>query len=848
MEKRRRLDRTDCRILALTGIGFAAAVILCTHFTLAFGSSLDWSSQHFAIPDYFRKLFYQTGELFPSFAPGLGAGENIYYLSYYGLLSPVILFSYLLPFVKMSVYIQVSSAVLCWLGAALLYRFLRKRLSRRRSLLLMLTYLSASPIFLHAHRHIMFISYMPFLILAFEAVDMFFEGRHKWQLTLWCFLIIMTSWFFSVSALAAVTVYGIYRFLSEEEAPTAARFFKAAGSFALRVLNAVMMAGVLLLPTVHVLTSGRDKSNSEFTLTDLIPGLRFETFGLSPYSTGLGLAALLAVLLAVLSKDRARRFLGIALAGLSFLPLTVFVLNGTMYLDGKVLIPFIPLFLLLCSDMLEDAKAGRPVGTAAVLTAAAFATGLIFSDYTGYELFIVIGMCTDLLVLAGALLLYLKKHSIKGLAAALIAVPLVSAVALNITDPPAELELVKYLEPDPYEELCGIAAEDESVWRSSIAERRVDTVNVVPTADFYSPYIYSSVHHKDYNSFYFDVINNENEYRNSALTTRSQNPFFEMFISNRFLYSSSEKAPFGYEYVADRDGMYLYRNTNALPVGRVQPTLGEDVFDGLNDAEKMDALVSRVIVGTGGEFSSDASDELTVGFPEDSRFTPEKGGVRVRADESFNTVIPLGFTVPEDKLLVLELDCDNTEGTRRDVKMTINGVGNKLTAPDWKYYNNNTLFTYVIAPQEGDFDTLKVRLTAGDYHLSDIRARIISYPDDTEYDALILDKEKTRGDSLYGKVSCTREGYLMLSMPYDRGFELCIDGEKREYECVDKAFIGLPLEKGEHTVSLTFTAPLLREGKLLSCIGAALFLLTAGYELLSKRKNRGDKNGETETL
>ena len=40
-----------------------------------YGSKVDWVSQHVAFPDYFRKLFYETGSLFPEFSMNLGAGQ-----------------------------------------------------------------------------------------------------------------------------------------------------------------------------------------------------------------------------------------------------------------------------------------------------------------------------------------------------------------------------------------------------------------------------------------------------------------------------------------------------------------------------------------------------------------------------------------------------------------------------------------------------------------------------------------------------------------------------------------------------------------------------------------------------
>ena len=77
-----------------------------------FGAKVDWISQHSVIPDYFRQQFYDTGELFPEFAANLGAGQNIYHYSYYGLYSPVILVSYLLPFVKKSPIKDVGDGIL----------------------------------------------------------------------------------------------------------------------------------------------------------------------------------------------------------------------------------------------------------------------------------------------------------------------------------------------------------------------------------------------------------------------------------------------------------------------------------------------------------------------------------------------------------------------------------------------------------------------------------------------------------------------------------------------------------------------------------------------------------------
>ena len=76
-------------------------IIFCSIYpNKLFGSVTDWGSQHTMFPEYFRTLFYHTGDIFPDFMMNLGAGQNIYNISYYGLLNPIVLLSFLFPFIK----------------------------------------------------------------------------------------------------------------------------------------------------------------------------------------------------------------------------------------------------------------------------------------------------------------------------------------------------------------------------------------------------------------------------------------------------------------------------------------------------------------------------------------------------------------------------------------------------------------------------------------------------------------------------------------------------------------------------------------------------------------------------
>ena len=69
---KRKADLINCIILSLI-VCFVGLVI--TRFKYEYGSTMDWETQHYEIPNYFRTHFYETGDLFPDFAMNLGGGQ-----------------------------------------------------------------------------------------------------------------------------------------------------------------------------------------------------------------------------------------------------------------------------------------------------------------------------------------------------------------------------------------------------------------------------------------------------------------------------------------------------------------------------------------------------------------------------------------------------------------------------------------------------------------------------------------------------------------------------------------------------------------------------------------------------
>ena len=103
-------------------------VMIITPSSYLFGSNTDWLSQHVNLADYLRHTMIENKTLFPDFAFNIGAGVNIYNLSYYGLFRPDVLIGCLIPSVAMKDIIIIYMVINLILSVNLLYIWLKSKI------------------------------------------------------------------------------------------------------------------------------------------------------------------------------------------------------------------------------------------------------------------------------------------------------------------------------------------------------------------------------------------------------------------------------------------------------------------------------------------------------------------------------------------------------------------------------------------------------------------------------------------------------------------------------------------------------------------------------------------------
>ena len=168
---------------------------------------------------------------------------------------------------------------------------------RKMCLLTSVIFILGAPFIFHMHRHTMFVNYMPFLLLGFFGVDKYLNKKKKALLIISVFLMIMTSYYYSVVGIIVLCIYYVHEYLYYHKTAPFKETMIDVIKFGLTLLVAVMLAGIILVPTMYTIFMGRNEGGEVFKLSKLlIPDIRFYDAFNGTYSIGLSVTGFITLL------------------------------------------------------------------------------------------------------------------------------------------------------------------------------------------------------------------------------------------------------------------------------------------------------------------------------------------------------------------------------------------------------------------------------------------------------------------------------------------------------------------------------------------------------------------------
>ena len=813
-----------------------------------FGAKVDWLSQHSVLPDYFRQQFYATGKLFPEFAANLGGGQNIYRFAYYGLYSPLILPSYLLPFVKMSDYIMAVSITGLTASVLLFYYWLKSRKTDTgTAFILSLMFLLAGPMIGQYSGQIMFVDYMPFLCLALIGVDRYFEQEKSGLFTVSVFLMIMTSFYFSIGGMLSLVLYGLHRYFEQREGNrvTVRSFLRDGLCFVRSMILAVLMSGFFLVPTALALTGGRSKEQNISFASFFIPQITVERFAYSIYGIGLTTLVITVLLTGLLYRKVYEKVLTYGCVIVLVIPVFAYLLNGGLYIRDKVFIPFLPLLCYLISIYLEKCRK-RELSFIAGIVPYIITTIFVYiarnqfvSKGIGESIWKVLLAESILFLICYVLYCAMKRYHKEKKEILMLALPSVICLAVTMNTF-YQMKPDRYVSRKLYRDVTGeqnrqaikeALKDDAGYYRTeqmgSDDENAAD-LNRIWDVDQNITSIYSSAYNPDYQTFRQKTFGLEEPFRNGMMQSVSKNPVFQRMMGVRYIVSDSDVP--GYTLVKKCGTTGIYQNKDAAPVMyATDRVMTEEEYKKLAFPYNQTAFLEYAVVGE----HTESSDQNIM-----TAYAP----VSLKMDNNRTTGGAEQKTMQQEgkkQILFLRFRVDNAH-PNKDVAVWINGIRNKLSAKDHVYYNENKIFTYAVPLKDGE-DNISVTFGKGKYRLRHVQAYLGSLPERSEllYQSEIqVDKKQTEDNVIQGTIHVKKDGWFITSISYDKHFKIYIDGKETEIQKVNTAFLGCKIESGNHEVKIIYHAPGTTTGKVLSLIGIAGFVLVLVQE---KRKQKNTR-------
>lgn len=837
-----------------------------------FGAKVDWLSQHSVLPDYFRQQFYATGKLFPEFAANLGGGQNIYHFAYYGLYSPLILPSYLLPFVKMSDYIMAVSITGLIASVLLFYYWLKSRKTDAgTAFILSLMFLLAGPMIGQYSGQIMFVDYMPFLCLALIGVDRYFEQEKSGLFTISVFLMIMTSFYFSIGGMLALVLYGLHRYFEQREEcrVTVSTFLIDGLCFVRPMLLAVLMGSFFLVPTALALTGGRSKGQNISLASFIIPQITVERFAYSIYGIGLTTLVITVLLTGLLYRKVYEKVLTYGCVIVLAIPVFAYLLNGGLYIRDKVFIPFLPLLCYLISIYLEKCRK-RELSFIAGIVPYIITTIFVYiarnqfvSKGIGKSIWKVLLAESILFLICYVLYCVMKRYHKEAKEILMLALPSVICLAVTMNTF-YQMNPDRYVSRKLYRDVVGeqnrqavkeALKDDDGYYRTeqmgSDDENAAD-LNRIWDVDQNITSIYSSAYNPDYQTFRQKTFRLEEPFRNGMMQSVSKNPVFQRMMGVRYIVSDSDVP--GYTLVKKCGTTGIYQNKDAAPVMyATDRVMTEEEYKKLAFPYNQTVFLEYAVVGE----HTESSDQniMTAYKPVSMKKADTQDGWRIHTKKMKKTTFSIqqlqqkitqqgqcGMETAQGKkqknrVLFLKLRVDNAH-PNKDVAVWISGIRNKLSAKDHVYYNENKIFIYAVPLKDGE-DNISVTFGKGKYRLRHVQAYLGSLPERSEllYQSEIqVDKKQTEDNVIQGTIRVKKDGWFITSIPYDKHFKIYIDGKETEIQKVNTAFLGCKIESGNHEVKIIYHAPGTTTGKVLSLIGIA------GFVLVLVREKRKQKN------
>ena len=339
---------------------------------------------------------------------------------------------------------------------------------------------------------------------------------------------------------------------------------------------------------------------------------------------------------------------------------------------------------------------------------------------------------------------------------------------------------------------------------------------------------------------------------NRKLGIDGRAPILSLFNVKYDVVRGNAPIPYGFKEVDRVNKDIILENLHFLPVGYTYDIcMDRGAFDRLSPIEKQEAMLQAVVLGDGAEQTQVCeepnllSEKMPIKITVADGISWKDGTLKVKKENATLTLSFEGLAEADTYLRVVNLDLTRGSSTRKwnlTVSTEDTSTYARFSADGYLYSNgakNQVLYLgnspdgyttcTLTFPQKGTFilDDLEIWCQPMDHYADQIEA-LRAEP---------LENIEINWRGLTGTVDLSTDKIICFGIPYETGWSVYVDGEKRELMQANIGLMAVELDAGFHEIELKYWMPGLTTGIVLSCVGLVLLVVLVLY-----RKKKADEN------
>ena len=839
-------------------------VVLCISVYGIFaikGKSFIWQvdgfNQHFIFLQNFRNMFSNF-----SWNSGLGL-DTIGQYSYYLLGDPFAYISLLFPlkYIKYAYNFLVILRIYC-VGLSFIAYCKYHHKNKISTLIGAIVYTFSGYVIYTTVRHPYFtnaVILLPLLLLGIDRILK--EDKYKFFIIISTLSAISNYYFFYMLTILAF-IYAIIKYINEYKKQGAKVFFSKFFKTLLSYIVGVLIAGIILLPTVYAfLNSARTESRYTYYSLSYYAKLFFMENS-TPYWSRIYVSSIILSILPIaifrIKKDTENRSILINLLIYVIMLLMPFIgsaMNGFSFQSNRWSFAFAFLASYLVAHNFNERNfTKKEIKISLCFLIPYLIIALILYKISG--IFTCISICIAILIT----LCFTLKEKRARLCYILVIISICLSIILFSVDLFVRRKYSKefvsfnkiedrydsynYHIPNFGKAIKYIKEKDDSFYRIG--------TNYYKSSNF--PLIYKYNGLNSYLSIGNNFINNLSKDL-LILNKVKTNPFKEYdsrtgittLLGCKYYVVPDEGAsyvPYGYKLIkqlGENDKITnIYENQNSLPIGLFYNSyINSDFYNSLSPVEKEQAILQTACIDNNEKLldyditniDKINSYEQNVGYKLiDKKHIIKDNTISIKKKaKSFI----LEFSNIKDSELYLYIENLRTLGTNPfSIEVSYHDlnkkqyIANRITSP---YYEKTPNILFNLGYKQNHSGKIKVTITTEEDYLFD-NIKLLAIPMDS-YETNIKNLSKTPftvdtvgRNFIDGTINNSTDGILQISTSFSKGWSAYVDNEKTDIININTAFIGIPLKSGSHQIHFEYHTPYLNLGIICTVIGLCILI------------------------